>query len=67
MSQKLADAGTEATKSAPPLAVLGATIGGFTLQDWVYVATLVYLALQGGWLLWRWYKAASTKGWQPND
>jgi hypothetical protein len=65
--QKLAEAGSEAIKSAPPLAVLGATVGGLTLQDWVLIATLGYLALQAGWLLWRWWRAASTKGWRPNE
>lgn len=68
MSQKLADAGSEATKAAPPIAVtLATTIGGLSLQEWVYIATLAYIALQGAWLLWRWYKAASTKGWRPRD
>ena len=66
-SPKLAEAGAEAVKSAPPIAVLGVTANGLTLEDWVFIATLVYLALQTGWLLWRWWRAASTKGWRPND
>lgn len=64
---KVAEVGSEAAKSSPPIAVLGATASGLTLQDWVYIATLLYLALQGGWLLWRWWRAAHTKGWKPND
>jgi hypothetical protein len=36
-------------KTAP--AIAGATIYGFTLQDWVAVATLVYVALQVGLLM----------------
>jgi hypothetical protein len=36
-------------KTAP--AILGATIYGLTLQDWVAIATLVYVALQVGLLL----------------
>lgn len=32
-------------------AILGATIYGLTLQDWVAVATLVYVALQVGLLM----------------
>jgi hypothetical protein len=67
MSQKLAETGAEAVKAAPPIAVLGVTAQGMTLQEWVYVATLVYICLQAGWLLWRWYKAARTKGWSPKD
>ncbi len=37
---------TATAKAAPPLAVSGLTISGVTLQDWVYIATLVYLAFQ---------------------
>lgn len=37
---------TASAKAAPPLAVSGLTITGVTLQDWVYIATLVYLAFQ---------------------
>lgn len=33
-------------KVAPPLAVSGLTAGGVTLQDWVYIGTLIYLAFQ---------------------
>jgi hypothetical protein len=65
--QKLADTGIEAAKSSPPIAVLAVTAQGMTLQEWVYAATLVYIALQAGWLLWKWWKAFSTKGWTPRD
>lgn len=33
-------------KASPPIAVSGLTFSGVTLQDWVYIATLVYLAFQ---------------------
>jgi len=36
-------------KTAP--AIIGATIYGLTLQDWVAIATLVYVALQVGLLV----------------
>lgn len=36
-------------KTAP--AIVGATIYGLTLQDWVAIATLVYVALQVGLLM----------------
>ena len=36
-------------KTAP--AIAGATIYGLTLQDWVAIATLVYVALQAGLLM----------------
>jgi len=40
-------------------AVIGATIYGLTLQEWVAVATLIYIALQVGLLLpkyWRMFR-----------
>ena len=37
---------TATTKAAFPLGVSGLTISGVTLQDWVYIVTLVYLAFQ---------------------
>lgn len=47
----------EAVKSAPPVAVAGsAWLFGLTLNDWVAIGTLTYLAIQGAYLLWRWYR-----------
>lgn len=44
-------------RSAPPVAVAGsAWLFGLTLNDWVAVATLGYLALQTGYLLFKWYR-----------
>lgn len=37
---------TATAKAAPPLAVSGLSVSGVSLQDWVYIATLVYLAFQ---------------------
>lgn len=67
MSQKLADASNEAVKASPPIAVLGATVYGMTLQDYVFVLTIVYLVAQISWLLWKWYRAFTTKGWTPRN
>lgn len=67
MSQKLLEAGAEVAKAAPPLAVIAATAQGMSLQSWVFVATLVYIGLQAGWLLWKWWRAISTKGWKPEE
>jgi hypothetical protein len=54
MKQEL---GHEAMRSAPPVAVAGsAWLFGLTLNDWVAVATLGYLALQTGYLLFKWYR-----------
>lgn len=33
-------------KIAPPLTVSGLTVVGVTMQDWVYIGTLIYLAFQ---------------------
>ena len=47
----------EAVKGAPPAVVAGtAWVFGLTLNDWVAIGTLTYLALQGAFLLWRWWK-----------
>jgi hypothetical protein len=68
MSQKLAEASAEAIKAVPPVVVVATTaVSGMTLQDWVFIATLAYIALQAAWLAWKWWKAAFTKGWTPDD
>ncbi|HWV16500.1 MAG TPA: hypothetical protein VN030_13790 [Cellvibrio sp.] len=47
------------TKSAPPVVVTGMTLAGYSISDWVYVATLVWLALQiGGWVWDRFVKGS---------
>lgn len=72
IQEKLADVGVESLKAAPPLTVVAyqkaaEKSSALGLDEWVMVATLVYIALQAGWLLWRWWKAASTKGWAPRE
>lgn len=39
----------EAVKSSPPITVVGLTMGGIALQDWVYILTIIYLLMQAGW------------------
>jgi hypothetical protein len=52
----------EGAKSAPPVIVAGAAwLFGLTLNDWVAVGTLLYLALQGGFLIWKWVKEYKKK------
>lgn len=47
----------ESIKSAPPVIVAGsAWLFGLTLNDWVAIATLAYLALQASYLAWKWWK-----------
>jgi hypothetical protein len=52
----------EGAKSAPPVVVAGtAWLFGLTLNDWVAIGTLAYLALQGGFLIWRWFREYKKK------
>ena len=46
---RMTDEQLAVAKTAP--AIAGATIYGFTLQDWVAIATLVYVGLQVGLLM----------------
>ena len=56
ISQNSHDLTSAAAKSAPPIAVLAADTAGLTLEQWVFIATLIYLALQSGYLLWKWVR-----------
>jgi hypothetical protein len=52
----------EGAKSAPPVVVAGtAWLFGLTLNDWVAVGTIAYLVLQGGFLIWRWFREYKKK------
>lgn len=35
----------EAAKAAPPITVMGATIAGLPLQEWVLIGTAIYTAM----------------------
>ena len=52
--QQKADIASEAAKASPPVAVAGATLAGITVNDLILWATLLYLVLQIGFLLYRW-------------
>lgn len=41
-------------KASPPVAVTALSAFGIGLQDWVFIATLVYIAVQLAHLIWRW-------------
>jgi len=46
---------SEAAKSAPPAAVtVVATASGISLNNFIGVATLFYIVLQAGYLVWKW-------------
>lgn len=55
MEQK-ADIAAETAKAAPPVTVVGATVFGVTINDLILWATLIYLVLQIGFLLYRWQR-----------
>lgn len=55
------DLASEAAKASFPVGVSLATLGGLSLHDLVMLATLGYIALQAGYLVWKWYRQA-TKG-----
>ena len=38
-------------KAAPPVTVVGMTLGGVSLQEWVLILTAVYTVLQIGFLI----------------
>lgn len=54
MKQEIA---SESMKAAPPIAVtVASTVSGITLNEWVAIATITYIVLQTGYLLWKWVK-----------
>lgn len=61
MAVEKAGVAVEAAKSAPPVAVMAAAIAGLTLQEWVFVVTIVYVVLQAGYLAWKWRREARKK------
>ncbi len=49
----------EGIKAAPPVAVTAvAWMQGLTLTDFVALATLGYIGLQAGYLVWKWWREA---------
>lgn len=55
MRQETADALSDGLKVAPPVSVMAVTIAGMSLQDWVYVLTIIYtvmLITQHVWTKW---------------
>lgn len=54
--QQKADIASEAAKASPPVAVAGATVAGIQVNDLILWATLIYIVLQIGFLLYRWQR-----------
>ncbi len=40
------DAYSAAGKAGPPLAIVGSSAAGLTLEDWVMIVTIIYVVLQ---------------------
>jgi len=58
LTQEVSNAGA---KLLPPAVVSVVSASGYTLQDWVFIATIGYLILQAVHLLWKWRKEAKAK------
>lgn len=39
-------------KNVPPITVVGLQVAGVSLDDWIKIATLLWLAIQAGWFVW---------------
>lgn len=50
----------EALKGMPPISVATAALYGVSLSDLVVILTIIYVALQIGYLLYRWRRLAKT-------
>jgi len=50
----------EAAKAAP--AIAGAAAAGMTLNEWVAIATGLYIAIQAAYLLRKWWREEQAKG-----
>lgn len=48
------EAAAAASRVGPPGAVAAAAFFNLSLQDWVYIVTLVLLLVQIGYVLWKW-------------
>jgi hypothetical protein len=45
---------TAAAKVSVPVAMAAVSIGGWGVAEWMYTATIVYIAMQAGYLAWKW-------------
>lgn len=50
------EAAMAAVRTAPPVAVIWASMAGWGPQEWMYALTTVYVALQIAHLGWRWLR-----------
>lgn len=58
-AQQREDISTSVAHTIPSIGATGVTtVFGLPLSEWVAVATLVFIALQAGHLIWKWRRAA---------
>ena len=50
-----------AMRISPAVAVTSAAVSGWGVQEWMYAATLIYVILQGLYLLWKWHREWKVK------
>lgn len=51
------DVGNEMAKAAPPI-----TLAAMTLNEWLVIASLAYVALQAAYLLRKWFREEQRRG-----
>jgi hypothetical protein len=54
----ISEAQSAAVKLSPPALVIGASVAKWGVQEWMYAATIGYIALQALYLLWKWRREA---------
>ena len=54
MSNELTQLVDGALRTAPPITVSAASVFGLGLEDWMYIATIVYTVLQVSYLAYHW-------------
>lgn len=64
--QAAGDALSALGKSSPPVAVTTAMIAGVSLEQWVVILTVVYLAVQISYSLWKWTRELTAKKAGPD-
>ena len=62
LSEVGGDAVSAALRSAPPATATVAVLSGASLETWVAVGTLLYLAFNLAYLLWKWRREARASG-----
>lgn len=52
------DSMVQAVNSMPSVAVVGATVAGLHVNDWLAIIGIVFILLQAAYLIWRWRRDA---------